>query len=171
MIFEFNGHTPKIGNNVFIAPPAVIIGNVDIQNNASIWYGTVLRADLAGITIGESSNIQDNCTLHSDLGKPVVIGSHVSVGHNAVIHAATIEDYCLIGIHAVVLTDAVIKTGSVVAAGAVVRQRQVIGPYHLVTGVPAAMKKTLPLESLEKRRQTADNYIRMAQFHTTLKPS
>ena len=131
MLLEYKGYKPKIGKNVFIALTATVIGNVEIKNGASIWYGTVVRGDRSAITVGENSNIQDNCTVHSDPGKPAIIGDNVTVGHNAVIHACTIEDDCIIGINAVVLTNAYVKTGSVIAAGSVIKQNQVVGPYHL----------------------------------------
>lgn len=168
MILEYNGHMPKIGKNVFIAPTAVVIGDVVLKDGASIWYGAVVRGDRDAIIIGQNSNIQDNCTVHSDLDKPVLIGDHVTVGHNAVIHACTIEDNCLIGINAAVLTGAWIKTGSVVAAGSVVVQGQVIGPYHLVTGIPASLKKELPETTSEKCRQTAISYLNIALDHIAI---
>ena len=141
MILEYKGIKPKIGKNVFIANTATIIGDVVIKDDASIWYGTVLRGDMASISVGEGTNIQDNCTLHTDVDKPAIVGDHVTIGHNAVVHGCVIENNCLIGINSVVLSNAHVKTGSVVAAGSVVKQGQVIGPYHLVAGIPATMKK------------------------------
>ena len=91
MILEYKGQKPKIGKNVFIAPTATVVGDVEIKDGASIWFGTVLRGDRAAVSVGENSNIQDNCTVHADPGKPAIIGDNVSVGHNAVIHACTIE--------------------------------------------------------------------------------
>jgi gamma-carbonic anhydrase len=169
MILEFKGITPIIGKNVFIAPTAVIIGNVEIKDNASIWYGTVVRGDMERITIGESSNIQDNCTLHTDFDKPTVIGNHVTVGHNAVVHGCIVEDYCLIGINAVVLGGARIRTGTVVAAGSVVKHGQVVGPYHLVAGTPCELKKVLPETTVEKRRETAEHYMELVREHRAIK--
>ncbi|MBU0986196.1 MAG: gamma carbonic anhydrase family protein [Proteobacteria bacterium] len=168
MILEYNGHRPIIGKNVFIAPTAVVIGDVVLKDGASIWYGAVVRGDRDTIIVGQNSNIQDNCTVHSDTDKPVIIGDHVTIGHNAVIHACTIEDNCLIGISAAVLTGACIKTGSVVAAGSVVMQGQVIGPYQLFTGVPASLKKELPEETSEKCRQTAVGYLDVALDHIAI---
>ncbi len=169
MILSHKGRKPIIGKNVFIAPTAMVIGDVKIKDNASIWYGTVLRGDLAPITVGESTNIQDNCTIHTDDDKPVVVGDSVTVGHNAVIHGCIIEDNCLIGINAVVLSDAWIKTGSVVAAGSVVKHRQVVGPYHLVAGIPAELKRELSETTVEKRKETAEHYIELAQEHMAIK--
>ena len=169
MILEYKGLRPKIGINVFIAPTATIIGNVEIKDGASIWYGTVLRGDRAAITVGKNSNIQDNSTVHSDPGKPAIIGDNVTVGHNAVIHACTIEDECIIGINAVVLTNAHVKIGSVVAAGSVVKQNQTVGPYHLMTGIPAAFKKELSKDSVEQHRETAESYSKLALEHKAIK--
>ena len=169
MILEFKGRVPIIGKNVFIAPTAVIIGDVEIKGNSSIWFGTVIRGDRAPITIGECTNIQDNCTIHSDSDKPAVIGNHVTVGHNAVVHACTVEDHCLIGINAVVLSGARIKTASVVAAGSVVKNGQVIGPYHLVAGIPCELKKVLPEASVEKRKETAERYLELARAYKSVK--
>lgn len=169
MILEYNGHQPKIGKNVFIAPTATVIGKVEIKDHASIWYGTVLRGDLASITVGEKTNIQDNCTIHTDIDKPAVIGDNVTVGHNAVVHGCIVEDNCLIGINAVVLSGAWIKTGAVVAAGSVVKHGQVVRPYHLVAGVPAEIKKELSNTTLEKRKETAEHYIEIARKHMAIK--
>ena len=165
MILEYNGITPKIGKNVYIAKTAAVIGDVEIKDNASIWYGTVLRGDMAPISVGKRTNIQDNCTVHTDFDKPAVIGDNVTIGHNAVVHGCIIENSCLIGINSVVLSSAHVKTGSVVAAGSVVKQGQIIGPYHLVAGIPATKKKTLSEDSLAKRKQTAAHYVKLAGEH------
>jgi carbonic anhydrase/acetyltransferase-like protein (isoleucine patch superfamily) len=169
MLLEHKGIKPRIGKNVFIAPTATVIGNVEIKDGASIWYGTVVRGDRASITVGTNTNIQDNSTVHSDPGKSVTIGDNVTVGHNAVIHACTIEDDCIIGINSVVLTDALVKTGSVVAAGSVIKQGQVVGPYHLMVGIPATLKKELPKTSVEKHRDTANSYHKLAGEHLAIK--
>jgi carbonic anhydrase/acetyltransferase-like protein (isoleucine patch superfamily) len=169
MILSHRDRKPIIGKNVFIASTAVVIGDVNINDNASIWYGTVLRGDLASITIGESTNIQDNCTIHTDRDKPAVIGDRVTVGHNAVVHGCIVEDCCLIGINAVVLSGALVKTGSIVAAGSVVRHGQVVESYHLVAGIPAELKKKLSPTTIERRRQTAEHYIELAKEHMAIK--
>jgi len=165
MILEYKGKKPKIGDNVFIAPNATVIGDVVIEDNASIWYNTVIRGDLAPVRVGKNTNIQDNCTVHTDVDKPADIRENVTVGHNAVVHGCTIEDNCLIGINSVILSGARIKTGSVVAAGSVVRQNNEVGPYHLVTGVPALLKKQLSEDTVEKRKKTAKSYIKTAKEH------
>lgn len=165
MILAYKGINPQIGHNVFIAPTAVVIGNVRIGDNSSIWYGTVLRGDRDGITIGQNTNIQDNCTVHTDPGKPVNIGNNVSVGHNAVVHGCTLEDNSLVGINATVLNMAVIKSGSIVGSGAVVKQGQSIGPLQLAAGVPATVKKQLTEADVEGIVQTSRTYMLLSQEH------
>ncbi len=163
MICEYKGKKPKIGKNVFIAPTAVIIGDVEIKDNASIWYGVVIRGDLASVTIGENSNIQDNCTVHTDTDHPAVIAENVSVGHNAVIHGCTVEAGCLIGIGAVVLNGACVRAESVVASGSVVKERQTVGPRHLVAGVPAMLRKELSEADVRKFRGPMMTYLVLAK--------
>jgi carbonic anhydrase/acetyltransferase-like protein (isoleucine patch superfamily) len=168
MILTYEGNTPKISENVFIAPTAVVIGAVEIQEGASIWYGAVLRGDMAPITVGRNTNIQDNCTVHTDHGQPTVIGSGVTIGHNAVIHGCTIEDDCLISIAAAVLSGAVIRKGAVVAAGAVVKEGQEIGPGQLATGMPAAAKRRLTEADQSLVSGAAAVYRQLAARHALL---
>lgn len=165
MICTYEGKTPKIAQGVFIAPTAVVIGDVEIGKGSSVWYGAVLRADQGPIRIGEHSNIQDNCTVHVDSQTKVSIGDYVTIGHNAVIHGCTIASGCLVGMGAVVLNGAQLREGSVVAAGAVVRENQVVGPYHLVAGSPARLKRELTSDNALKNLQPAIDYAAMAQKH------
>jgi carbonic anhydrase/acetyltransferase-like protein (isoleucine patch superfamily) len=158
MIIAFNGKTPKIGDNTFIAPTAVIIGDVEIGDGASIWYGAVLRGDVGPIRVGADTSIQDNSTVHSDHGVPTTIGAEVTVAHNAVIHGCTIEDNCLIGNGALVLNAAIVRRGSMVGAGAVVREGQEVGPGHLVAGVPARLKRSLTEEEKALLRHATEMY-------------
>lgn len=165
MILNYLDKHPQIADDVYIAPTATIIGDVTIASGASIWYGSVIRGDLAPITIGANTNIQDNCTIHTDHNKPANIGRHVTVGHNAIVHGCTIEEQCLIGINAVVLSGAVIKTGSLVAAGALIKEGQEAGPFQLLAGIPAVVKKTLTEESLEIIEHAVDEYLELAKNH------
>ncbi len=169
MLLEYKGKKPKIGEGVFIAPTAVIIGDVEIGNGSSVWYGAVVRADLSSIRIGENSNIQDNVTMHVDFDQPLTIGDNVTVGHNAVVHGCTIEDNCLIGFNSGVLNGAHVKKGSVVGAGSVVRENQVVGPLHLVVGMPAALKKELPENMPEALELPAKIYCELAVEHKKIK--
>lgn len=159
MIITYNGITPTIAASAFVAPTAVVIGDVTIEEGASIWFNTVLRADMAPIRIGGNSNIQDNCTIHTDPGKPAIIGQGVSVGHNAVVHGCRIDAGSLIGINAVVLNQAHIMEQTVVAAGAVVREGSRFGPRQLVTGAPATVKKDLSAAMLKRIADTAHHYV------------
>ncbi len=165
MIIEYEGKSPNIGKNVYIAPTAVIVGDVTLADGASVWYGAVLRGDEAAIRVGRNTNIQDNCTVHTDEGQPAIIGDNVTVGHNAVVHGCTVENSCLIGIGAVILNGAMIKTGSVVAAGTVVREQQAVGPCQLVTGVPAKVKRELSADIHDILQGAVDNYHRLRKAH------
>ena len=168
MILTFEGRQPVIGDGVFIAPTAVVIGAVTIGDASSIYYGAVLRGDMDTITVGEASNIQDNCTLHTDFGSPVVIGNRVTVGHNAVIHGCTLEDGCLIGMGAVVQNGARIGRGAVVAVGSVVRMGQQVPAGHLAAGVPAQIKKILDEAALAEFHDAADHYLELLPKHRRL---
>lgn len=165
MIMTYNGKTPKIGKNVYIAPTATVIGDVTIADNASIWFNAVIRGDNDAIFIGENTNIQDNCTVHVDRGDPVHIGPDVTVGHNAVVHGCTVEKGALIGINAVILNNAVVGEGSIIAAGAVVTQKQKIGPYQLAAGAPAKEKKVLDPEKWPQYNSPVGNYLRLKKAY------
>ncbi len=162
MIIEYNSIVPTIGKRVFIAPSAVIIGNVTIGDGASIWFNAVLRGDMAPIRIGAGSNIQDNCTVHTDFGKPAIIGERVTVGHNAVVHGCTIDDGSLVGIGAIVLNGAHVMAQTVVAAGAVVREGACFGPRQLVAGAPAGVKKELADLPMDRFERSAEEYLRLS---------
>jgi len=164
-IIEYNGIVPTIGNNVFIAPTAVIIGDVTIGDGASIWFNAVLRGDMAPIRIGANSNIQDNCTVHTDFGKPAIIGDHVTVGHNAVIHGCTIGDGSLVGIGAIVLNDARVGEQTVVAAGAVVKEGSRFGPRQLVAGAPATVKKEMADQPMERFERSSAQYMKLSRTY------
>ena len=165
MIIEYEGKTPQIGKNVFIAPTATLIGDVTIGDNASIWYGTVLRGDMEPITVGENTNIQDNCTVHTDYGCPAVIGANVSIGHNAVVHGCTIEGNCLVAINAVVLSGAYMEEGSILAAGSVLREKERLEKYNLAAGVPAVVKKVLSKKTAQHFLQPVHNYLELSKRH------
>lgn len=162
MIIKYNRIVPTIGKNVFIAPTAVVIGDVTIGDNASIWFNTVLRGDMAPITIGANANVQDNCTVHTDFGKPAVIGDNVTVGHNAVVHGCTIEAGSLVGIGAIVLNDAHVMEQTVVAAGAVVREGERVGPRQLVAGTPATVKKNLADLPMDRFERSVKQYLKLS---------
>ena len=129
--------TPAIDPDAFVAPTAVVVGAVTMGSRSSIWYGAVARADAEVIEIGEGTNVQDGCTLHSDPGFPLVLGRGVTVGHRVVLHGARVDDDVLVGMGSVVMNGAHIGSGSIVAAGAVVTQGKQFPPGSVIAGVPA----------------------------------
>jgi carbonic anhydrase/acetyltransferase-like protein (isoleucine patch superfamily) len=165
MTGPINIRRPSPDPSVFIAPTASVIGEVMLGRDVSVWYGASVRGDMAAISIGDGTNVQDNATVHVDFGVPAAIGRYVTIGHNAVVHGATIEDEVLIGMGAVVLNGAVVGKGSLVAAGAVVREGMVIPPGSLVAGVPAKVIKELEPAQREHIRKNAEAYIACARAH------
>ncbi|MBW8704961.1 2,3,4,5-tetrahydropyridine-2,6-dicarboxylate N-acetyltransferase [Streptomyces sp. MBT84] len=165
LIAGIGGRDPQVDREAFVSPTSSVIGDVTLHAGASVWYGAVLRGDVEGITVGANSNVQDNCTLHADPGFPVSVGERVSVGHNAVLHGATVEDDCLIGMGATVLNGAVIGAGSLVAAQALVPQGMRVPPGSLVAGVPAKVKRELTAEEREVITLNGTMYADLARAH------
>ena len=153
-----------MADGAWVAPNATLVGSVVVHEGASIWYGVVLRADNAPITIGARSNVQDNCVFHVDKGKPVTFGEGVSVGHGAIIHGATIEDNVLIGMGAIIMNGAVIGSKSLIAAGALIPEGVVIPPRSLVAGIPGKVRRELNDEEVE----TIYNNARIYEGHRDL---
>ena len=143
MIAGYKGVFPRVAESVFVAGTADLIGDVEIADNASIWFQVVLRGDIGPIRVGRHSNIQDGSVLHSVTGVPVNVGEWVTVGHRAILHGCTVEDHCLIGMGAIVLNGAHVGAGSIVAAGALVLEDTVIPPGSLYVGVPAKLRRKL----------------------------
>jgi carbonic anhydrase/acetyltransferase-like protein (isoleucine patch superfamily) len=161
-ILPFNGVTPRLAEDVFVAPGAVIIGDVSIGPGSSIWCNAVLRGDAAPIVIGAGANIQDNAVIHADPDAPCTIGDGVTVGHAAVVHGCTIGDNSLIGMHATILNHAVIAPESLVAASALVRERSNFPPRALIAGVPAEQRRELSDAHVAGLYQSAEDYRRRA---------
>ncbi|ARJ56228.1 gamma carbonic anhydrase family protein [Campylobacter cuniculorum] len=171
MLIAFKGKNPKIGQNVFIAQGAKIIGEVEIGDESSVWFNCVLRADVNFIKIGKRTNIQDLTTIHvwhrefnedgslKDAGFPTSIGDDVTIGHNCVIHACTIKDRVLIGMNAVVMDDALIEEDSIVGAGSVVTKGKKFPPRSLILGNPAKFVRELKEEELAFLKISAQNYV------------
>jgi len=153
----------EIDPRAFIAPNATLIGRVTINADASIWFGVVLRGDSAPITIGIGSNVQDNSVIHVDHGKPVVLGDHVTVGHRAIVHGATVHSRALIAMGAILLNEAVIGEESIIGAGAVVTERAVIPPRSLVLGVPGKIVRPVNDKELAYLRHAAASYVDYAR--------
>ena len=166
MIHAFRGILPRLHDSVFTVQSAEIIGDVEIGADSSVWYNAVIRGDVNYIRIGERTNVQDGCLLHVRNGKfPLLIGSNVTLGHGVIAHACTIEDFCLIGMGAVVLDNARISAHSLVAAGAVVKNNETIPSGVLVAGVPAKVVRPLTGEERESLEQSAENYVQYVQMY------
>ncbi|WP_439592596.1 gamma carbonic anhydrase family protein [Microbacterium sp.] len=164
-VLSVSGLSPVLHATSFVAAGARVIGAVTLGEGASVWYNAVLRADGDTITVGARSNLQDNVAVHVDRGSPVLIGSDVSVGHNAVVHGCTIGDGSLIGMGAVVLNGAVIGAGSLVAAGAVVLEGTVVPPGSLVAGVPAKVRRELTPDEKDALLRNAAAYLAHTAQH------
>jgi carbonic anhydrase/acetyltransferase-like protein (isoleucine patch superfamily) len=143
MIISLNGHTPQVAADAFVAPNAVLIGDVVIASGAGVWFGAVLRGDFNRIHVGAGSNVQDNAVIHTATDLPTTIGADVTIGHLAVLEGCTIEAGALIGMGCIILNRVRIGSRAIVAAGSVVKEGTVVPPSTLVAGVPAAVKRAL----------------------------
>ncbi|HHS96339.1 MAG TPA: gamma carbonic anhydrase family protein [Chloroflexi bacterium] len=156
---------PRVHPTAFIAPTAVLVGDVTVEAEASVWFGCVLRAEEAPILIGPQTNVQDLTVIHTDPSFPSRLGAGVTIGHRAVIHGATVGDGALIGIGAIVLNGAVVGEEAVVGAGAVVTEGTVIPPRTLALGVPARVVRPLETADLERIRMAAAWYVERARLY------
>ncbi len=162
----FKGVAPAIGENVFIAPNATVIGDVEIGRDSSIWYNCLLRGDVHQIRVGERTNIQDGTIVHVTSGKHgTYIGSDITIGHSAVIHGATLEDGAFIGMRATVLDGAVVEGGAMVAAGAVVGPGKRVKRGELWAGVPAKCIRELNEDAINDLGHTAAHYVELARAY------
>lgn len=171
IVRPYKDKVPKIAASAFIADGVVIIGDVEIGEHANIWYNCVLRADVGMIRVGARSNVQDGSCLHmtSELSH-AIIGVEVTVGHNAIVHGATVHDGALVGMGSILLDNAVVGTESLIAAGTVVPPRMVVPPYSMVRGQPGRVVRELnEHERLEGRRGAA-HYLELAAEHAKLAP-
>ncbi|MEE4349474.1 MAG: gamma carbonic anhydrase family protein [Pacificimonas sp.] len=157
-IYELDGKQPEIGDGVWIAPTADVIGDVVLEDDATVWFGAVARADCSEIRVGKRSNIQDMTMLHSDHGVPLKIGEEVTVGHKCILHGCTIGDRALIGMGAIVMNHAVIGEESIVGAGAVITEGKEFPPRSLIVGAPAKAIRTLGDEAVQMLRGSAAHY-------------
>jgi carbonic anhydrase/acetyltransferase-like protein (isoleucine patch superfamily) len=161
-LVAFDGAEPDVSDSAWVSGGATLIGSVVIGARSSVWFATVLRADLDRIVVGEETNLQDGVVVHADPGFPVSVGDRVSVGHRAVIHGCEVEDDVLIGMGAVVLNGAHIGHGSLVAAGAVVLEGTTVPPRSLVAGVPAKVRRQLTDDEVAGVRSNAAAYVMLA---------
>lgn len=167
IIRNVRGFTPKIGKDTFLADNAVVVGDVTIGDECSIWFGAVLRGDVNTITLGNRVNVQDGSVLHTLYQKSTIeVGDDVSIGHNVTIHGAKIHDMALIGMGSVVLDDAEIGEGAIIAAGSVVLKGTKVGPHELWAGSPAKFKKMVdPAQAKEINVKIARNYLMYSTWY------
>ena len=162
-IYELDGKAPQLDAGAWVADSAQVIGNVKLGENASVWFGAVLRGDTETLTIGRNTNIQDLSVVHADHGAPTTLGESVTVGHQVMLHGCTIGDNSLIGIQAVVLNHAKIGRNCIVGAGSVVTEGKVFPDNSLIIGSPAKVVRTLDDEAAVKLRQSAEHYVANAR--------
>ncbi|WJZ01361.1 gamma carbonic anhydrase family protein [Corynebacterium freiburgense] len=162
LILAYQGKTPRIHKDAWIAPNATIIGDVEIGPDSSVFYGCVLRGDVAPIRIGARTNIQDNCTVHVDGDAPCTIGNDVTVGHMALLHGTTVGNGTLVGMKSTLLSHSIVGEGSLIAAGAVVLEGQEIPARHLAAGIPAKVRRELTSEQSAAFIPHAARYIKTA---------
>ena len=158
-IYEFNGHVPVIPASCYIAPEATIIGAVVLGERVTILFGAVVRGDNEPIVIGDDSNVQDGCVLHTDLGSPLTLGKGVTIGHQAMLHGCTIGDGSLIGVAAVVLNNAVIGKDCLVGAGAIVTEGKSFPDRSVIFGSPAKAAREVNEGNVARMRESAESYV------------
>lgn len=160
MIRTWQGHTPRVPSSCYVDSSAQLLGDVALDENASVWMNAVLRGDVHSIRVGANSNVQDCAVLHGQRNLyPVAVGDWVTIGHNATVHGCVVEDEVLVGMGAVILNGARIGTGSIIAAGAVVPERTIVPPRTLWAGVPAKQRRELGEDDRKLIREYAQNYL------------
>ena len=162
MILPYKGKYPTIGRGCYIAPTATLIGDVTIEDGASVWFGCVLRGDVSPIVVGARSNVQDNTVIHGEAGCPTIIGEDVTVGHSAVLHAAIVGDRVLVGMGAVLLSRCRIGSDTIIGARALVTEEVEIPPGSLAVGMPARVRRQLTEQEREHIMVPARHYIEYA---------
>ncbi len=161
-ILPYNGKWPRIAPDAFVAPTAVVVGDVIVESGASIWFGAVVRGDEAPVVVGRGSNVQDNCVIHIDAGAPCLIGEDCTLGHGAIVHGARLGDRVLVGMRATVLTGATVESDSIIAAGALVPEGRHIPAGMLVMGVPGKPLRPTTEQERQRIREGAEHYQRYA---------
>ncbi len=165
IIKSVRGFTPKFGKNCFFADNAVVVGEVEMGNNCTVWFNAIVRGDVHSITIGDNTNIQDGAVIHCTYQKAkTIIGSNVSIAHNAIVHGCTVEDNVLIGMGAIIMDCAVIGSNSVIAAGAIILPGTLVEPGSMYAGNPAKRMKDISDEMKEVIQRTATNYPMYAEW-------
>ncbi len=167
IIKELNGHAPKFGKNCFLADNAVVVGEVEMGDDCSIWFSAVVRGDVHFIKMGNKVNIQDNATIHATYQKsPTIIGNNVSIGHNAIVHGCTVHDNVLIGMGAILMDDCIVESNSLIAAGAILTKGTHVKEGELWAGIPAKKVKDVPKELKEGEiERIASNYLMYSSWY------
>ncbi|WP_206107783.1 gamma carbonic anhydrase family protein [Paludisphaera rhizosphaerae] len=160
-----NAKQPRIDPTVFVAPGAIVVGNVQIGVDSSVWYQAVIRGDTESIQIGASTNIQDMTMIHADPGFPCTVGDRVTVGHRAILHGCIVEDGCLIGMGAILLNGAKVGAGSVVGAGALLLEKMEVPPGSLVVGSPARVLRLIGESTRDRMDKSWRHYCELARRH------
>lgn len=166
-LYQFGDYTPEVDPSAYVVDSASIVGKVRLEANASVWFGVTIRGDNELIVIGENSNVQENCVLHTDEGFPMTIGKQVSIGHQAMLHGCTVGDGSLIGIQAVILNNAKIGRNCLVGAGALVTEGKEFPDNSLILGSPAKVVRTLSDEDARNLAAISDTYVERAHFCKT----
>lgn len=168
MIYKLGKKIPKLGENNYIVENATLIGDIELGNNVSIWFGAVLRADMSKITIEDNSNVQDNVTIHGDTPYPVIVGKNVTIGHNCIIHGCRIEDNCIIGMGSILLNGAKIPKNCIVGAGSLVTDKLIAEEGDLIVGTPAKAVKKLSEKNREYLEYAKDVYLEKIEVYKKL---
>ena len=164
-LYAYKGKSPRVHPTAFVAPTAVLIGDVTLHEGSSVWFGTVLRADMAAIEIGARSNVQDNSTIHTDENEPTIVGTDVTIGHNALVHSSVIGNNVLIGQASVLVGGCVIGTGTIVGAGAVVKVKMQVPAHSLLVGVPAAVVRQTGPDDERWTVGAAAHYVELGAWY------
>ena len=170
MIYSLDNGTPQCGENVYVAPTATVVGDVVLGRDVGVWFGAVIRGDNERITVGDGTNVQDCCVLHTDPGCPLSIGEKVTIGHKAVLHGCTVEEGCLIGINAVILNNARIGKNSLIGANALITDGKKIPPNSLVVGAPGRVIRRLNEKEIDMLNRFNKSYIqKIHRYKSTFK--
>lgn len=163
--YEYKGKRPRVHASAFIAPTAVLIGDVEVREGASVWFGTVLRGDMARIEIGARTSVQDNSVVHTDENEPTLVGEDVTIGHNALVHSSVVERNVLIGQGAVLTGGNTVGSGTIIGAGAVVPQGMKVPGRSLVVGVPAKVVREARPEDEHWTVRAAEHYTELGAWY------
>jgi carbonic anhydrase/acetyltransferase-like protein (isoleucine patch superfamily) len=164
-LYRIGDAAPRVEEGAWVAESATVLGRVALERGANVWYGAVLRGDNEWITVGERSNVQDGCVLHTDMGFPLVLGADVTVGHQVMLHGCTIGDHTLVGIQSVVMNGARIGRNCIVGAGSLVTEGKAFGDNALIVGRPAKVVRTLTDDEVARLKASAAHYVHNAARH------